>query len=201
MPRGGDCRLGRVPLLPSCHLPVPARRQPRTRPLPCRSLVHQKASPWSAERYNAAHPSCGHQHTKRICSDPASRSYAEMTIPHKPTESTWIGCSTLSHGCVPPGTRSRSSTGSTKPTTSRRPTRRWHGSPIVNRSVRHRPDPRIPRDRGHDHRLARRRYSPTTPADEHPTDPSRISTTCSRSYDESLTDSRTTATTQPADCS
>jgi len=53
-------------------------------------------------------PSGGHQHTNRTCSEPGTRSYAEMTISQKPTESTWIGSSMLIPACVPPGTRSRS---------------------------------------------------------------------------------------------
>ena len=47
----------------------------------------------------------------------------------------------------------------------------------------------------------KKKYWPTTPADGHPTDPSKGSTTSSRSYDESLTGSLTTTTTQPEEFS
>ena len=42
-----------------------------------------------------------------------------------------------------------------------------------------------------------KKYSPTTPADEHPTDLSKGSRTYPKSYAVSLTGSRTTTTTQP----
>ena len=107
---------------------------------------------WYGGRYNAAHQSSGPQHTNRTCSEPVSLCCAGRIISAMPTGSTWIGCSTPIHVSAPRGTRSRSSTRSTKPTTSTGLMRRWEVRP----SLRQRPDPRIPRDRGHDHRLGGR---------------------------------------------
>ena len=60
---------------------------------------------------------------------PLSPSCGARIISATPTRSTSTGCSTLTHGSEPRGTRSKSSTGgSTRPTTSIRPTRRWDGS-------------------------------------------------------------------------
>ena len=98
-----------------------------------------------------------------------------------------------SPSCEPRGTLSKSSTGSTRPTTSIRPTLRWDGSltstpPARSPNTATSWTPSSPGEH---------KSWPTTPADEHPTDPSKGSTTSSRSYEESLTGSPTTTTTQP----
>ena len=97
-----------------------------------------KDSPRYAARCNADPPNSGPQHMSRTCSDPGSRSYAGPTISATPTKSTSTDCSKLIQGCGPRGTRSKSSTGSTKPTTSTAPTRRWDGSPTSTPPAIHR---------------------------------------------------------------
>lgn len=95
-----------------------------------------KDSPWCADRHNAAHPSSGPQHTNRTCSEHASRSSAGPTISATPTRSASTASSTLADVSVLRGTRFKSSTGSTKPTTLPGPTRRSDGSPIPTTPAR-----------------------------------------------------------------
>ena len=123
-------------------------------------------------------PNCIPQPMSRTCSEPASLSYAARIISQTPTKHTSTGCSTLIHVSEPPGTRFKSSTSCTKPTTSIRPTRRWDGS------LTSMPPDRSPNTATSWTRSSRgeRRSWPTTAADEHPTGPSRGSTTSSRSY-------------------
>ena len=80
---------------------------------------------------------------------------------------------------------------STKPTTLTRPTRRWDGSLTSTTATR---SPNTAKS-WTPSSLGEKKSWPITPADEHRTDHSKGSTTCSRSYDESLTDSPTTTTT------
>ena len=91
----------------------------------------------------------------------------------------------------------KSSTSSMKPKTSMRPTRRWDGSLISTTAARFPNTARSWTPSSH----GEKRYSPTTAADGSPTDPSKGSTTYSRSYDESLTGSRTMTITQTGESS
>ena len=197
VPGSGDNRLRWVPLISGRHRSVSARCPPCARPLPRGPVVHQKVSRWYGGRYNAAIRISGPQHTSRTCSEPALRCCAGRIISQTPTGRTSIVCSTRIPGCEPRGTLSKSSTRSIKPKTSTGPTRRWDGSLISTTADRSPNTTRswTPSSPGE------KKYSPTTAADEHRTDRWKGSTTSSRSYDESLTGSPTTTTTQPEESS
>ena len=112
-------------------------------------------------------------------------------------DSTRIACSTLTPGSAPLGKLSRSSTSYTKPTTSTAPTRPSDGSPTSTRQARSPNTTKSWTPSSH----GEKKSWPTTAADEQPTDPSKGSTTCSRSYAESLTGSPTPTISQPEEFS
>ena len=141
-----------------------------------RLVAEPKDSPWYDGRYNAATPSGVPQRSSRTCSEPASPSYAAPTTSPKPTKHTSTASSTPIHVSTPPGTRSKSSTNSTKPTTRIKLTRRSDGSLIST------PPARSPNTAKSWTRSSpgENRSWPTTPPGGYPTDPSQGSTTSTR---------------------
>ena len=196
------------------HRAVPARRAPRAGPLPRGALVHRRSHPGTAG--DPAPPTRSAAPNIRTCSDPTCSEPTSFTLLRRasnPTTSATPTRSTRSRSAVPRSSASphrvgsavgRSSTGSRKPTTSTGPTRaRWFTlgrfADLYATGQEHL-SPRLPRSRSSTRSSpGEHRSWPTTPADEHPTDPSKGSTTYSRSYAASLTGSPTTTTTQPED--
>jgi len=74
----------------------------------------------------------------RTVPKPGSPCCTGPIISPKPTKPTWIGSFLPIPDCESPETRSRSSTRSTRPTTSKPPTKRWNGSPTSPTAARHR---------------------------------------------------------------
>ena len=108
-----------------------------------------KVSPWYGGNCNAGPQISGRPHMNRTCSEPDSPSSAGGSSQRRPP------------GASGPAVR-RSSTapyrlgrapGALRAVRSRRPRRRRPSVGTVRRPLRHRTDPRIPRGRGHHHRL------------------------------------------------
>ncbi len=111
-----------------------------------------KASPWCEESSSAATPTGGHQHTNLTCSETcftllrradhltdAHQSHLDRIFDAHPRPANRVGRAPRAI----PALRSR------------RPRRGQPGARTVRRSLRHRPDTRIPPSRGHHHRMGR----------------------------------------------
>ena len=157
-----------------------------------------KVSPWYAERYNAAHPISGPQPTNRTCSetcftllrradhlsDGHQAHLDRLFDAHPRLRTAWDALQEL-YGLYEADDLDR----------------RQPSVGTLRGPLRHRPDPRIPRGRGHHRRLGGTNPGLPQRPDEQPTDPSKGSTTCSRSYAASLTGSPTPTTSQLEDSS
>ena len=174
------------------------RRPPRPRPLSTWPAGSPKDSPWYGGNCNAAPRISGPPRSSRTCSKPGFtllRRADHLTDGHQKHLDRLFEA----HPRAPD--RVGSSPGALPALRSRRPRRRQPGPGTVRRPLRHRADPRVPRSRGHHHRLGRRDLGlPPQQTSNQRTHP-KGSTTCSRSYAESLTGSPTQTISQPEEFS
>ena len=182
-------------LISGSHRAVPTRCSSRSRSFSCRPVVHRRTHPGAAGTATPSPRSAAPNVRAGPVPSPLHSPTAGGSSNRSPPSTPRPAVRRSSPVSEPPGTRFKSSTSCTKPTTSMRPTKRWDGS------LTSMPPDRSPNTATSWTRSSRgeRRSWPTTAADEHPTGPSRESTTSSKSYAESPTDSPTPTTTQPAD--
>ena len=172
---------------------------PCARPLSRRPLVHPRPHPGTPGSCSAATPISGHQHTNLTCfrarftllrrSDHLTEAHQahldRLFDAHPRLRTAWDALF-------------KSSTSYTKPTTRTKPTRRSDGSPTSTPPARYPNTTKSWTPSSH----GEHKSWPTTPPDDgYPTDPSKGSTTSTKSYDASPTGSPTPTITPPEESS
>ena len=194
MPASGDSRFRRFPLIPSRNRALPTGCPPCAGPLSRREMVHPRSHPGAAGDTAPRSAAAASNVRAGSVSELASPSCAGPTI------------SPLAHQAhlsrlFDAHPRLRTAMGRSPRALpalrSRRPRSSQPGPGAVRRSLRHRPDPRIPRHRRHHHRMGRRNtrlpHQQTSIQRTH----RRHQQPPPESYAESPTDSPTMAITQP----
>ena len=199
MPPSGDSRLRRIPPIPGRHRTVSTRRSPCARPVPRCPLVHSRThSGTTRDTTPRPPPASPNVRTGPVPSPlhpPAPGRPSQQT----PTRRTSTDCSTLIPVSAPRGTPSSRALPAIR---SRRPGPSQPGARTVRRSLRHRPDTANTTKSWTPSSHGENRSWPTTPPDDgYPTDPSKESTTSTKSYDASPTGSPTPTITPPAESS
>ena len=161
-------------------------------------LVHRRLDPGTAGTTTPPPRAAAPNIRAGPASEPGSRSCGGRIISQTGTTSISTAYSTLTPGSALPGTLSRSPLPAVR---SRRPRRRRPSTRTVRRPLRDRPDTANTTTSWTPSSPGEKKSWPTTAADEQPTDPSKGSTTSSKSYAASLTGSPTTTTTQPEEFS
>ena len=195
MPAGGDSRFRRVPLISGSHRAVPTRRSSCVGSLSCGALVHRRTHP-GTPRDTTPSPRSASSNVRagRVPSPlhpPAPGRQSQRRPPRAPRPAV--------RRSSPSPYRLGRSPGALPDLRSRRPRRGQRGAGTVRRSLRHRPDTRIPRSCGHDHRLGS--TDPGLPPQQTSIQrtPRRDQQPPPAPTKESLTGSPTTTTSQPED--
>ena len=185
-------------LISGSNRTIPASCSPCARPVPRRTLVHPRPHPGTTRdttpRPPPASPNVRTGPVPSPLHPPAPGRPSQRSPPGAPRQTV----PTLIPVSAPRGTPSSRALPAIR---SRRPGPSQPGARTVRRSLRHRPDTPIPPSRGHHHRMGRTDLGLPHHQTVLPTDPSKGSTTSSKSYDASPTGSPTPTITQPGESS